>query len=152
MSLLSIPSRILGLAKSAVLRLPGIKRLRPQADPDDKTKHTYKSRINTFTQAKVDDDEMTFDIAPKIQTLGLIKEFSTQSPDIETGTDSFTEIVAEHIYPEKMDGMQKIKYNETALTDECNTYINNREQDYMRRIDAIRIVGVRASAPGGSRR
>jgi hypothetical protein len=136
MSLLSIPARIFGFAKSAVKKLPGMKALRSKSDPDDKIRDLYKVKINTFTQAQIGDDKLTFDLAPKLRD--CLSRVESDNPNIEDGQEDFRRIIEEHITPVALDGKQKVQYNERALEDDCNSFVNEREQDYIRRIEEIR--------------
>lgn len=135
MSLLTIPSRIFGYAVSVAKRLPGIAQLRPKNKSDENTASIDLAAINNFSPTKIGDSKMTFDLADKLK--GLIEQIKSQNPNIEDGTDEFREIIIENIRPEILAGVQNITYNTGPLRNELKDFIDQREQDYVRRMNDI---------------
>ncbi len=135
MSLFTIPSTIFGYAKSAVKRLPGLLRLRKEPETAESSINTFKIPLNNFTQTKTDDPKMTFDVATKLKARELINQIEINDPNIEDGTEDFRRIIFENIRPEKSAGVQNIVYNVIPLENQLKDFINQREQDYIRRMD-----------------
>lgn len=141
MSVSAIPARIFNFFKRAVTVVPFLAPTHAESIPDDINHNTYKVQINNFTQAKVNDENISFDLAPKIKS--LMFQLESQNPNINDGTKDFQSIIGENIRPEIQEGVQKIKYNEKALEDSCKEFIDQREQDHISRITELNALQIK---------
>lgn len=141
MSISAIPSRIFNFIKKAATVVPFLAPTNTQAIPEDANHNTYRVQMNHFTQAKVDDEKISFELAPKIKS--LMFQLESQNPNINDGTKDFRRIIGENIKPEIQEGVQKIKYNEKALEDSCKEFIDQREQDHISRITELNALQIK---------
>ena len=118
MSISAIPSRIFNFIKKAATVVPFLAPTNTQAIPEDANHNTYRVQMNHFTQAKVDDEKISFELAPKIKS--LMFQLESQNPNINDGTKDFRRIIGADLSNQISVFGKKLKYF-TQITQKQST-------------------------------